>query len=151
MELHNSFAAVTLEQIQGLEHELGIHLPDHYVDFLLKNNGGRPKPNGFSYISQVDKEFHKGMIDWFLGVHTGKHDDFQEYYEIYKNRIPRGSIAIAHDPGGNLICLSLKDETVYFWDHNEEVEEGEIPDYRNVYKITDNFSHFLFSLKDFDK
>ena len=151
MKLHNCFDLITPEQIKMLEHDLGIHLPGDYSDFLLKNNGGRPKPNGFSYVSQGDGKIYKGMVDWFLGVNTGKHNDFQKYYEMYKDRVPRDFIPIAHDPGGNLICLSLKDGTVYFWDHDEEVEEGEIPDYRNMYKITDSFSDFLLSLRDFDK
>lgn len=68
---------------------------------------------------------------------------------MYRGRIPPNLLPIAHDPFGNLICLSVAGQDrgkVYFWDHEVEVREGEIPSYRNVSFIADNFESFLDGL-----
>jgi hypothetical protein len=63
--------------------------------------------------------------------------------------VPAGFLPLAVDPGGNLICLVISGTNtgkVYFWDHEEEVEEGQQPGYSNVYLIANSFNEFLNSL-----
>ena len=59
---------------------------------------------------------------------------------MFEDRISRNFLVIGCDPGGNQICLSAAGEDsgkVYFWDHEDEVDEGEEPDYENVYLIAE--------------
>ena len=67
----------------------------------------------------------------------------------YRKRIPVEMIPVATDPGGNIITLGITSNLrgkVYLWDHEEEVDEGEVPDYRNIYFVADSFQEFLNSL-----
>lgn len=67
----------------------------------------------------------------------------------HKDRVPAGFLPIARDPGGNLICLALEGENankVFFWDHENEYEEGEEVGYKNTNLIASSFEEFLASL-----
>ncbi|EKS0980396.1 SMI1/KNR4 family protein, partial [Escherichia coli] len=67
---------------------------------------------------------------------------------IYKDRIPSEFFPIAHDAGGNLILMgpNSDDNKIYFWDHEIEADEGDMPDMSNVYLISQSFSVFINSL-----
>lgn len=68
----------------------------------------------------------------------------------YHDRIPADLLPVAHAEGGNLVCLSLGGHdrrAVYFWDHEEEAEEGEPPARRNLHRIADSFRDFAASLR----
>jgi cell wall assembly regulator SMI1 len=147
--IHESKAPVTEAQVAKLEEEMGIRLPSEYRQFLLKHNGGYPEPDGFVIHGRTEDE--DGMVDRFLAIHDGEHDNLSRYLKWYKGRLPRNLFPVAHDPGGNLICISTSGADVgkvYFWDHDEEVEEGVVPDYRNVYLLADDFVRFLNGLKE---
>ena len=118
-----------------------------YYRFLLKSNGGYPKPNKFKVI--IDGKEINDLVDRFLGIHSEEYDNLYDFYETYKTRIPENLLPIAHDPGGNLLCISFRGEylgKIYFWDHENEVEENCIPDFNNVYLISQNFDSFLENL-----
>ncbi len=71
------------------------------------------------------------------------------YAQLFKDRIPPNLLPIGHDPGGNLVCISVGGNdhvTVYFWEHEFEVGECELPSYSNVYFVADNFHAFLETL-----
>lgn len=90
------------------------------------------------------------MVDWFLGIHNGEHDNLTTYVNIYKKRIPSNQIPVGHDPGGNLICISISGSdvgTVFFWDHEKESPEGQLPATENVFIIAPNFDAFLAKLQ----
>jgi hypothetical protein len=56
---------------------------------------------------------------------------------------------VAHAPGGNLICLSLREEdrgTVWFWDHEQEAEEGDPPREDNLTMVAESFDEFASRL-----
>jgi hypothetical protein len=149
VEIHESKAPITDDQIKKIENRLRISLPQDYKDFLLKHNGGYPDPDAF--IFRRGEKSEEGAVDRFLAIHDGQHDNLARYLEWYKGRLPRNLFPVAHDPGGNLIAISVSGDDVgkvYFWDHDEEVEEGEAPDYRNVYLIADDFAGFLGSLRE---
>ena len=66
-------------------------------------------------------------------------------------RMPEELVPIAHDPGGNQICIAVagpKTGAVYFWDHEEEADDDETPGYDNVYLIANSFNEFLNSLTE---
>ncbi len=146
MKITQNYPPVTDQELSDLEERLGVRLPDAYRDFLLAHNGGRPKPNVFQTQDNTGSS-----IDWFLAVHNGPYDNFEKYFINYKltRRAVLGNlIPIGHDPGGNLICLSIQGEdrgSVYFWDHEKETSP---PTYANVHLIADNFAGLLTSLHE---
>ncbi len=132
------------DEVAALEQYLGSQLPSEYRTFLLAHNGGRPEPNAFEV---EDYPGVGSILDWFLGIKEGVHNDISDHVEEYRGRIPIDLLPIAYDPGGNLVCLAVsgpRTGSVYFWDHEGEEEA---PSYRNVYLIADRFDLFLDRLK----
>jgi len=136
-----------------IERRLGGELPEDYLAFLVKWNGGRPKPDCFPFW-----EFGwmtDGGIQFFFGVY----DDSAGYpcYSIannldaYDGRIPPGYCPIACDSCGNLVLLGVvgaERGAVYFWDH--ELETGE-PVMDNMSRIAGSFTEFVESLKEYEE
>jgi hypothetical protein len=146
-------AQINLAQIENLEMLVGLNFPTEYKDHLLKYNGGQCTPNRFSF--DVHGQESQSYIDWFLAIYDGEYDNLQNYIEIYKiedKRLPSHILPIAHDPGGNLICISCgkNDEgSIYFWDHENEVDYSSFDnsEYSNLYLIARSFNEFINGLK----
>jgi hypothetical protein len=147
-------APTNLNQIENIEKLTGLKFPIEYKEHLLRYNGGRCTPNVFSF--KENEEFPDSMIDWFLAIYEGEYDNLLKYIEIYKiddKRLPTHMLRIAHDPGGNLVCISCGPDDygyVYFWDHEKEVDYSvsDDNDYSNLYLISKSFTQFLNELKD---
>ncbi len=143
-----------LNDIKDIEDFVGLNLPKEYRQHLLEYNGGRCTPNIFEYYE--NDKLTRSCIDWFLAIYNGKYDNLIEYIKIYKlnkKRLPFQILPIAHDPGGNLICIScgFQDEGyVYFWDHENEVDYSKANDlnYSNLYIIAKGFNDFINGLKE---
>ena len=131
------------ETIKVIESFIESKFPQDYKEFLLKYNGGFPKKNIFNLNIT-------SMLGNFYIVNSLKNwTDFIEAYKIHKNRIPKEFITIGSDVGGNEILLGIKDKyrgKIYFWDHEEEVEDDEEPDFRNMTFLSNSFTEFVDSL-----
>lgn len=143
--------AISLKKVQDTQQHLGINFPEKYIAHVLQYNGGRCEPNGFSFIERGKTA--DSNIEYFLAIYDGDYDNFVEYFHDYKTtekRLPLSVFPIAHDPGGNLICLDSHDGKVYFWDHEKEVDYNLESDlnYSNLYLIADDFEEFLNNLRD---
>jgi len=149
IQISDSYPPLIKADIAELERKLGISFPFDYKNFLLAHNGGHPTPDSFSIKGEA--EGSKSMIQGFFGIQAGEYDNLFDTMQRYHSRVPANFLPIAYDPGGNLICLSVAGEDmgkVYFWDHEEEAEEGEPPSYDNVYFVADSFNDLLNSLTD---
>ena len=141
------------EAIKRIEEQLSISLPAEYRSFLLVHNGGRVSPAVFRFKNESGKH-SDSCVDWFLAIYDGEYNNFESYFETYKldqQRLPPELVPIAHDPGGNLICISVSCSQkggVFFWDHENECEISETPTYANVLLFGDSFSTFLAGLED---
>lgn len=139
--------------IERFEKQIGFSLPESYRSFLSKFNGGSPEPYHFA----VPKwRYGQSLVTEFNGITPGKFSDIGEVIETLEDRLPKGFIPIAGDPGGNVVLLSLDGPTrgkVYFWDHENEPEEGteDVEDYPNVYLLADDFQDFLNNLRNEDE
>ncbi len=143
--ISESYPPLSEEDVSQFERELGIDLPDDYRQFLLTHNGGRPEPEVFPVEGDPDAS----MVDWFLGIQEGAYEDLRNHLKVFRDRVPPELLPIARDPGDNLIYIAVLGPNrgrVNFWDHEEEVEEGETPDYRNVSLVAHSFEDFLHSL-----
>jgi len=145
--MSESGESLTERDITALERHVGAGLPLPYRQFLLEYNGGRVSPDCFDFNRNGEED--GSMVDWFLRIGDEGWSNMYKYLEVYKDRVPDGFMPIAHDPGGNLILISLQgDGRIYYWDHDEEVEEGQAPGTRNVYLVANSFPEFLDSLYD---
>lgn len=145
---------ITLLQIEEVEKYVGLDFPSEYKEHLQKYNGGQCSPNVFKY--NESGKWIESCVDWFLAIYEGDYDNLIEYIKIYKlvdKRLPSHMLPIAHDPGGNLICISCgtKDKGhVYFWDHENEVNYmvSSDEDYSNLFFIAKGLNEFINGLKE---
>ena len=134
----------TEEEVTEAERLVEVRIPEDYRGFLLGEcNGGRPKTN------VLDDDDAGVGVDEFLGVGTGGDSDIARVYETSRDRMPSWLLPVAHAAGGNLICLSLREEdrgSVWFWDHEVEAEEGREATEENLTRVDDRFSSFVSRL-----
>ncbi len=145
-------APLTPEAIQAAEQRLGRKFPEDYKRFLLKHHGGHPEPCGFEFVqprSNGKKDW--ALIAYFLGL-DGKHETIADYLVSYEDRIPRDTIPIARDPGGNPILLTLGGKNqgkVYFWMRENEPEDpDEVQEYDYLGFVANSLDEFLGALTD---
>lgn len=148
--IHDAFQPITPATLDRVERRIGRSIPAVYREFLLAHNGGWPEPGDFEITHGNERMAHVS-VDWFFPVDAAAGVDLEEILTIYRGRYPEELFPFACDPGGNLICIAVtgeKAEQIWFWDHEEEVEEGEDPGWDNLYYVAPNFSAFLERLKD---
>lgn len=143
VSIEESYAPLSPKQVEEAESKLSIEFPREYRAFLLTHNGGRPVPDTFQMSGRFE------MVDRFLGIHEGEHDNLLDYVRAYEGRLPPELLPIAHDAFGNLLCLAVRGPErgrVYFWDHEWEPAPGESPGHEVLTRVADNFEAFLESL-----
>lgn len=143
---------LSLLEIENFEKQHDLVFPQDYKEHLLSHNGGRCTPNIFIFTEQGKKS--RSRVDWFLAIYEGEYDNFGKYLEIYKEnnkRMPTHIFPIAHDPFGNLICISNGKKDfgyIYFWNHECEIDYNveKEDEYSNLYLIAPSFVEFINNL-----
>jgi cell wall assembly regulator SMI1 len=142
--------AISLDDLQLLQKRLMLTFPADYSQFLQTCNGGQPKPNEFRMKRLRDGKECGGMIEWFYVANsTNDWNDLEREYRSYSYRLQPGFLPIAHDPGGNQICLILEGKhagKVLFWDSDGAPER--YLDY-GLEHPEDQLWHIAGSLQDF--
>ena len=143
-EITESAVALNEKDIERIEAEIGLNLPVVYREFLLRHNGGKPKPDAVRYNG-----------DYFDYVGFFYSEQFRSYASdlirsiaSYKELIPSHYFPIGESPGGDVYCLSLKKEdygSVYYWDHEIANYDGE-PWEENMIKLANTLSEFIEGL-----
>lgn len=131
---------VTPGDIAVAEEVLKVRFTDEYKHFLETYNGGLFSEQVFEF----DDDDETNVI--FLGINGGK--DLVHINSLYQERLPNGLVAIGMDPGGDLVCLSLRDDTsnrVYYW--RAEEEPGEL---EKLVLVSESFNGFLEILGEDD-
>ncbi|MFD3162899.1 SMI1/KNR4 family protein [Herpetosiphon sp. NSE202] len=149
----DGFAPTNEQAVAAFEQELGCRLPEDYRAFLLEHNGGQPELTVFNMHSNLMPD-DQSIIHYFLSLDpAAESSEIRQVirtYTKYETRIPAELLPIAHDLGGNLICLGIRGEQrgkVYFWDHEFELEAEEMGDlYYNVSCCSPSFQAFVESL-----
>ena len=107
---------ITSEDIREAENRLNIIVPEPYLSFLLKNNGGRPDPSSID-IEVMDDEVG---VAWFFAVRDKEKGVTIEYnLEIIREGYPhKHVIPVASDSSGGIFCLDTEEgkglPVVYF-------------------------------------
>jgi cell wall assembly regulator SMI1 len=134
--------------IDAVEAEMGVKVPEPYRRFLLQYNGGRPRPARFVYGKGP---YQDSRVHGFACIQQGHINDIRHLVQTFAGRIPKGTMPIARDPAGNLVLIGTTGDPagkIFFWDHEQEAEEGQEADWRNVSPVADSFDQFLESLHD---
>jgi hypothetical protein len=137
---------LTEKDITMFEKDIQCQIPDDYRLFLLSSNGGYPELCDFQVSDGSNSEAQITAVEYFLGIDVHEKASIKYYIDTHKDRIPKWAFPIACDPGGSLICISTARNDagkIYFWDREEECEEGETPTDENFYFIADNLQTFL--------
>ncbi len=136
---------LTHRDIDKIQKTIGADIPKEYSDFLLLNNGGETEEEMlFDFFDEVTESDNTSVIREFFSV-NGKTLDLITVYDNLVNSQSMSSkmIAIADDPGGNVIGISLEQDdygTVYYLNHEyEEIDTG----YLLKSKISSSFAEFL--------
>lgn len=151
VEITGSKGRLSPDDLKQTENLLGISLPESYRIFLLRHNGGYPRPSDFN-IQWSGQEFAVGWkvsrVDYFLAIHDGKSASLIEDFRRYGDQFPTGTLPIAADPSGNYVLLGLNGGNrgkLFFWIHDLE-EEYEQTDFGNLGFLANNIDEFLKSL-----
>ncbi|RJG36368.1 SMI1/KNR4 family protein [Motilimonas pumila] len=123
---------VTSGDIAATEEALGCQFTDEYKHFLETYNGGLFSEQVFEFDDDETNVI-------FLGINGEK--DLVQINTLYKEKLPSGLVAIGMDPGGDLVCLSLRNNTkdrVYYWRAEEEPRKIE-----NLALVSESFNSFL--------
>jgi cell wall assembly regulator SMI1 len=128
------------EQLAALEQRIGVPLPDDYRRYLAAQNGGALRGN--SEAVKAVFGFGHDIPGWA---------NMAGMLDAYADRVPswRRLLPVAMDEYGNLFAVSLRPQdrgSVWFWDHEEEADEGDPPTEDNIKRQADNWTAFLDQL-----
>ncbi len=143
---------ITLEVINALENRKSIKFPKDYTAHLLTHNGGHPITDTYDFVE--GNFINSSDVAWFYALYDGYDENLEKKIDIYNNlgRMPKEFVPIGRDSCGNQICLCVQGKNygkVYFWNHEEEADEGKEPTYDNLYLIANSFTDFINSLYEF--
>ncbi len=112
-------AALTEDSLQAVEQKYSCQLPDDYRRFLLENNGAFPSPDCVSF-EEAGQKTASDVFCFFAIADDRAWASMEWHYETYFGRLPKDTLPIARDSGGNLWLLSVRSDdagSIYFWDH----------------------------------
>jgi len=125
--------------VERLEQRIGRALPADYRAFLLRQDGGWVADN-----DQALKEI------FAIGEDAPDWSNLWDMLELYNGRLPHWLLPVADDEYGNLFAISTRDSdfgSVWFWDHEEEADEGEPPSEENIEQRSTSWTDFLLGLQ----
>jgi hypothetical protein len=132
------------KQIDRIERELDVKLPEEYRSFLLRNNGGKPRPNFFAI--QGHKTLLMGRVDALFGIgRPAKESNVDWNYKNLIGQLPNYHFPIGTTTEEDMVTLSLGKldaGRIYYWIRAEYNVSGD----NEAYFIAGNFSKFLESL-----
>lgn len=160
-----AFVPLSPSEVTSLEEKLGIALPVDYRSFLLSYGaamfGEEVEMEPISKLPEHISSDGKAPFSCFYGARCERHQSLEKKIDVFRYRMPTTMIPIAHDGGGNQICLGISGkerDRVYYWDREMEPDESEYLEdtgkpmpveekMRNVHVIADSFRDFVQRLK----
>lgn len=128
--------------LEELQRQLGVELPEDYVQFMLEGDGARVIHP--SEIAGKDFSSVREIFGW--DDPDASYTFLAKAMRVYKDRVPACFLPVANDQAGNLFCLGIAngyEGKVYLWDHDLEAEEGEPPTFDNLQFVTASFRELI--------
>jgi cell wall assembly regulator SMI1 len=141
---------LTESELESVERELDVELPRDYRRFLLEQNGGRTVDD---WVLDTPIAHSIGGVlpcDFYSVARSGQYDMSWMLDSYGLHWLAAGVLPIAEDPGGNVICLSLRGDeygSVYFWDHELGAHEGDLPSPQGLTVVAESFEAFVSGLR----
>lgn len=141
--------------IAAAERELGVAFPADYRAFMARFNGGSPEPDAFDIQWRPGQppaeEWTASTMSWFYWITEEQGNSLVRMNKVrFARRLPKGTLTVASDAGGNQILLALSGPhagKVLFWVKDHEVERGDEPGYDNVGFLAEGFAEFVKKLR----
>jgi hypothetical protein len=130
---------ISSNDIKLAESILSSELPNEFVSFLLKTNGGECTKDTYDYINIDGKKNSSDVLEFFPLFSKDGFGVVEKTSALREcGRILATHIVIGRESGGNLILVDTQTKAILLWDHGWE---DELP--RNCYLIGDNFTQFF--------
>jgi hypothetical protein len=130
---------VSIADVDRLERLIGRSLPIDYRQHLARQDGGFVESNSMALHSVF------GLSD------DAKYStNIWKRLAVFRNRVPDWLLPVAQDVYGNLFAISTRDDdfgSVWFWDHEEESDEGEPASEDNITLVSSNWNEFFEGLE----
>ena len=142
---------ITEDALRTFEQEHSFQLPTDYRDFLLSSNGAFPSPNCVRF-EEAGRTTASDVFCFFAIGDERAGLSMDWHYVTYSGRIPKNTIPIGRDSGGNLWLLSLRSAdggSIFFWDHGSYGSFDET-DLSNWPKVAPSFQEFREMLTAYD-
>lgn len=133
--------SVETTTISKVEYIFGIEFPRDYVECIIKNNGGYPKPNRFNLNGNEE------VFNNFLSFDEEDSSNIINAYNDVKDRLIEKVIPFAEDPFGNLLCFDYRNNEqpiIVFWEHEKAFNNKE----NAISFICNTFSELLNMLHE---
>jgi hypothetical protein len=138
----NKFGRIQIDDIVQFESDNEIEFPVDYRNFLITNNGGKPKQN---LVPSVNSD-----VQWIFGmVNEPYYASLFQHIDMFHKRIPSWYFPIANDSAGNLYLMSMYIENrglIAFWKHEEETDGNAEQFFDNMSFVANSFTDFLDQL-----
>jgi SMI1-KNR4 cell-wall len=135
--------ALTEEDVRSLEHEIGFSLPEDYRRFLLRYNGGIPRPGAFRIRGMPGNPY--GVIQVFFGIDRDiDSSNLKWNYEVFSQDGPADLLPVACTPSGDVICLTSSGQgagSVVLWDYYNAPRDPLSRE--GMYQLADSFNQFV--------
>jgi cell wall assembly regulator SMI1 len=144
VEFIRTAPAISEREIEAMERQLNLKLPDDLKAHYLRYNGGRPTPRFF----EKDDEWY-GVHQFMTMIHGDRNTGFEATYSdlVLDNPLfPDGVIPFADDEGGDYFVYSVRPES-YGQILFVQSDYFEDPD-RYVVFLSPSFGEFLEALAE---
>jgi len=132
-----------------VESRMGIRLPMEYRGFLLRSNGGKPRP-GYVHIQNMPNNPIANVVDFF-GINMPEEiDDVEWNYDHRPDQLPDGWIPIGRTESGDMLVLvTCRDiiGTIWLWDYYGEHTEHS-HERRDLFMVSADIDSLLLELHD---
>lgn len=139
------FGNANESNILAFEHKYNLKLPEDYIQFLLRFNGGVADPDDNEVFVRYLKE--NINVDVLYGLNVDNTElDIECRMKLYKDELPNDTVIIGDSYQYGLIVLlcSGDDAGIYYWDDTYEYECSN--DDNNTFFIADTFTDFAKNL-----
>ena len=126
------WSAPAEQDVQRLEAAVGGPLPSDYRYFVERYGAVILGTDDLKVESPIIEPCPWGQTtrsEYFYPLLSEHPNSLETKLQTYKDRLPRGVIAIVPDAGGNQVCLDVAGTfpgTVWFWDHEQRWFTGNL-------------------------
>ena len=128
----------TEQEVQAVEHSLGIRFPEDFRQIAMAHHGQTPTPSTFKIIKNASI-----FNNLFVFRDEPKYASLLHHHQLDEEYVPAGVYSFATDPSGNGICFDYRASadapSVAFYDAEQEGDEA-------ITFLANSFTEFLDSL-----